>query len=241
MKKVLILGDGLLGSEIQRQTGWDLISRKKDGFDITHPDSLEKFVISWIDDIHFGRMGYAVEYDIILNCIAHTQTYSDDKNTHWDVNYKGVSYLVDFCNKFNIKLIHISTEFVYSNNPENSFPDEESLPHYSNNWYSYTKVLADEYIKLKSNNYLICRELHKPNPFIYPEVWDVNTSGDTVDKIANLIITLINKDAQGVYNVGTGGKNLSELSPNSKIIPPPSYVPKDTRMNLTKLNQFLNG
>ena len=32
--KVLVLGDGLLGSEIVRQTNWDCISRKKDGFDI---------------------------------------------------------------------------------------------------------------------------------------------------------------------------------------------------------------
>ena len=36
--KILILGNGLLGSEIQKQTGWDLISRKKDGFDITKPN-----------------------------------------------------------------------------------------------------------------------------------------------------------------------------------------------------------
>ena len=32
--KVLILGDGILGSEIAQQTGWDYISRKKDNFDI---------------------------------------------------------------------------------------------------------------------------------------------------------------------------------------------------------------
>ena len=28
--KALILGDGLLGSELHKQTGWDYISRKKD-------------------------------------------------------------------------------------------------------------------------------------------------------------------------------------------------------------------
>ena len=31
----LILGDGLLGSEIVKQTGWDYASRKKDGIDFT--------------------------------------------------------------------------------------------------------------------------------------------------------------------------------------------------------------
>ena len=31
--RVVVLGDGLLGSEIIKQTGWDIISRKKNGFD----------------------------------------------------------------------------------------------------------------------------------------------------------------------------------------------------------------
>jgi hypothetical protein len=29
--KVLVLGDGLLGNEIIKQTNWDYLSRKKDG------------------------------------------------------------------------------------------------------------------------------------------------------------------------------------------------------------------
>ena len=28
-KKILVLGDGLLGSELVKQTGWDYVSRKK--------------------------------------------------------------------------------------------------------------------------------------------------------------------------------------------------------------------
>ena len=35
---VVILGNGLLGMEIQKQTGWDIISKKENGFDITQPN-----------------------------------------------------------------------------------------------------------------------------------------------------------------------------------------------------------
>ena len=36
----LILGDGLLGSELAKQTGWSYISRKKvDKFDLTKPET----------------------------------------------------------------------------------------------------------------------------------------------------------------------------------------------------------
>jgi dTDP-4-dehydrorhamnose reductase len=95
--KVLVLGDGLLGSEIVKQTNWDYISRKKDGFDITKND--------------FNFHGY----DVIINCIAFTNTYSNDKENNWNVNYKAVADLVDYCNNQNIKLVHISTDYVYTN------------------------------------------------------------------------------------------------------------------------------
>lgn len=222
--KVLILGDGLLGSEINKQTQWDIISRKKDKIEVLDFDL-------WNHKL--------IPYNAIVNCIAYTDSYSKDKENHYKVNYEFVSKLVSFCNKNNKKLVHISTEFVYAHNT--SLPTEEDIPQPHNSWYAYTKLLADEFIQLKSNEYLICRELHKSNPFPYEKVWDVQTSGDTVNKIAELIIKLINKNASGTYNVGTGEKNLKELAPNSILIPPPIYVPKDTRMNLDKLNKFLNG
>jgi hypothetical protein len=221
--KVLVLGDGLLGSELVKQTGWDYFSRKKDGFDITD----YQYMINIFPD-----------YDIIVNCIANTNSYLDDKKSHWDTNYEFAALVSDITNTEQIKLVHISTEFVYADNPTPA--TEEDLPQHDRSWYAHTKVLADAYIQLNHSNYLICRELHKPNPFPYDKVWKVQTSGDTVDKIAELIIKLINKNAQGVFNVGTGDKWLRELAPNAEEIEAPAHVPKDTRMNLDKLNKFLN-
>lgn len=221
--KALILGDGLLGSEIHNQTGWDQASRKLGNLDI---------------DDWWGLLNLVVKYDVVINCIAHTDSYSKDKALHWDINYKFTSDLCDICTTEGIKLIHISTEFVYANNPTPA--NEEELPIPDNTWYAYTKLLADEYIKLHGNNFLICRELHKPKPFPYDKVWRVQTSGDFVGKIAKLIIKLINKNAYGVYNVGTGDKFLKELAPTSLEVAPPLHVPKDTRMNINKLNNFLN-
>ena len=89
--KVLILGDGLLGSEIHKQTGWDFTSRKK-GFNIRNIELIDK------------------KYTTILNCIAHTDTYSEDKEIHWDVNCVFVKNLIYFCNKNNIKLITFNVD-----------------------------------------------------------------------------------------------------------------------------------
>ena len=218
----LILGDGLLGSEIAAQTGWDVASRKKGNLDI---------------ESYWELYDLVYDYDTVVNCIANTDSYSTDKQAHWDVNYKFATNLSDLCKLRAKKLVHISTEFVYANNLYP--PTEEDLPLPDHTWYAYTKLLADEYIKLTNNNFLICRELHKPKLLNYSEVWNVKTSGDTVDKIATLIIKLINKNATGIYNVGTGDKTLSDIFPNLPRVAPPSNVPEDTRMNLNKLNKLL--
>ena len=224
MKSRLILGDGILGSKLHKLTGWDYISRKKDGIDFNDFNSYYEHILS---------------YSEVINCIANTDSYSDDKDKHLNTNFRFAVNLSDICNNLNIKLIHISTEFVYANNIQP--PTEEDLPLPDKSWYAYSKLLADEYISLTNNNFLICRLLHKPNPFPYDDVWDVITSGDTVDKISSLIVQLIKEGATGIFNVGTGRKKLSNIAPGKKVIPKPNHVPFDTSMNLSKLNLFLNN
>lgn len=226
----VILGDGILGKELQSQTGWDYISRSKDGFDALNPD------FNLLIGQEHGVIFYP-KYDTIINCIANTDSYSEDLQSHLDVNYKFAIALADFCNKWKIKLVQISTEFVYANN---KFPPKETdLPLPDNTWYAKTKLLADQYISLMCDDYLICRELHKANDFSPKQVWDVVTNGDRVKNIAPLITKLINKKATGIFNVGTKRKTYLDLCPEKEVIFPPSYVPKDTSMCVDKLNKFL--
>lgn len=234
---IVVLGDGLLGSELIKQTEWDYISRKKDGFDITKPETFVKHFITVYDGVIFSP-----KYDYIVNCIAYTDTYSPSKELNWNINYKGVADLVDFCNKWNIKLIHISTDYVYTNSVSEA--SETDIPIHGNNWYSYTKLLADAYIELKSNNYLICRETHKPNPFPYNKAWvDQVGNFDYVDIIAKLIIKLINNNSSGIVNVGTELKSIYDLAlrTNKNILSSikPDVTPSDTSMNLDKLKLII--
>ena len=85
---VLILGNGLLGSEIIRQTNWDYLAREKDNFDFCNPQT-------YVDKLS--------DYDIILNCVGYTNTYSEEKEKHREVNYIGVVELSDICQNYNKK------------------------------------------------------------------------------------------------------------------------------------------
>ena len=234
--RILILGDGLLGKEIHNQTGWDIISRKENGFDITHPDRFTQYFIDTFDGLAAIK-----KYDILINCIANTNTYSTSKEEHWNINYKGVADLVDFCNMWNIKLVHISTDYVYTNSINEV--SENDIPIHGNNWYSYTKLLGDAYIELKSNDYLICRGTHKPNPFPYDKAWiDQIGNFDYVDVMADLIIQLVKNNNIGLFNMGTQTKSIFELASQTtpvKVAFRPSETPGNTTMNVNKLNDAL--
>ena len=222
--RVLVLGDGLLGTEIVKQTGWNYISRRKDSFDIK---DFSKF---------HDTMS---QYDVIVNCIANTNTYSNDKKDHWETNYKFVDTLIDFCNNINIKLVHISTDYVYTGSVENA--TEEDVPVHCSNWYGYTKLLSDGLVQLRCDDYLLVRCSHKPNPFPYNKAWiDLVGNFDYVDIIASKIIQLVENRNFGLFNVGTKSKTIYDLakSTNEEVEPvnSPIYTPKNISMCTEKMN-----
>ena len=235
MSRIVILGDGLLGSELAHQTNWDVVSRKVNAFDLTDAITFDQLL-----ETYDGMMQRA-KYDIIINCIANTDTYSKDRQAHWDVNYKGVAELTDFCNYWGIKLVHISSDYVYANST--GVPTEEDIPVHQETYYAYTKLLADAYIELKSKDYLIVRATHKESPFKHEVAW-INQLGsfDYVDQIVPLIIRLVNSGASGIYNVGTELKSMYDLAKRTakgvraSLAPP--LVPTNTQMNLDKFNSI---
>lgn len=224
---VLILGDGLLGSEIKKQSGWDCISRKRNTFSV---DNFEKFIPK-------------NKYNVIINCIANTDTYSKNSQLHWDINYKFVHNLIEFCNQNDIKLVHISTDYLYTGSVNNA--SEQDVPVHCNTWYGYTKLLSDGLVQLVSKNYLLIRCTHKPNPFPYPKAWiDQIGNFDYVNVISELIIESVKKELQGLYNLGTDVKTMFELASQTNQVDKdfsPLDVPKNTSMNINKLKMDLNN
>ena len=199
---VLVLGDGLLGSEIIKQTKWDYLSQEEDGIDV-----VERPWELWekIDDI---------DPDVVLNCIGYTNTYDPDREQHWKVNFEFVANLVNFCGTRDIPLVHISTDYIYANS-RGGFA-ENDIPVHQETWYSYCKLLADGYVQT-SDDYLLIRCSFKPTPFPYEKAYgNVVGTFDYVDVIASQIIELIKEGRHGVWNVGTKSKTMVELAQRTK-------------------------
>ena len=226
--KVVVLGDGLLGTEIVKQTNWDYFSRKKDNLNITN-------IVTWSHLL--------LPYDVIVNCIAYTKTYDSNKQLHWDINYKAVSELVDYCNNHNKKLIHISTDEVYGSlelDSENKFT-EQTL--YSpNSPYSASKAASDHFVNAWrttygvptiitncSNNYGPSQHIEKFIPKVIAHALEdvaipVYGTGDNVrdwlyveDHCHAINLVLKNGKVGQKYNIG-GGVELSNLELVKKIL-----------------------
>ena len=227
--KIVILGEGLLGTTLKTMYGWDVVSLESHQIDFTKPETYKDHILN---------------YDVVINCIANTDTYSQEREDHWNVNYKGVSDLVDVCNEYKIKLVQISTDYVYGGGALNCTEDE--VPVHQQTWYSYTKLLGDSHVQLKSNNYLIVRGGHKPRPFPFDKAYD-NIMGnfDYVDVNCEIIEKLITKNASGVFNIGTEPKSIYDLAKQTKedVLRTTCMscpIPKTLLMNLSKLKKFLN-
>ena len=224
MANNIILGYGVLGKELVKQTGWDYLSRSfNKNFDFKTVNSYSKIISN---------------YDTVINCIANTNTYGNHKEKHWDINYKAVSELVDTCNHHNQKLAHISTDYIYSGSNQNA--DINDVPVHNKTWYGYSKLLGDAHVQLKCKDYLIIRCGHKAKPFEYDKAFeDIIGNFDYVDKIAELIIKLINDNIKGLRNVGTELKSMYDLALETKSDVIKSkcnnkLMPKDISMRIKK-------
>jgi len=200
--KILVLGDGLLGSHIISQTGWDYLSMDKDDIDV-----VEDFegLIYLIDDI---------EPDVVVNCIGYTDTYGKDRKPHWEINFRFVVNLCDFCDSRNIRLVHMSTDYIYAQS-RGGFA-ETDIPVHQETWYSYTKLLSDGYVQL-FDDFLLIRGSLKPTPFPYEKAFgNVKGTFDYADTIAEQIIELVRENRTGVWNIGTPSKTMYELAKQTR-------------------------
>lgn len=218
----LILGNGLVGGELQRQTGWDCVARDSHGFDVRYTDLYD---------------AYLRGHDTIINCIGYVKDYYN-RDMNWVTNWQAVIDLVDWCNKNKVKFVHMSSDCVYRG--RKPYARETDVPVHAENWYAYTKLLADGYVQARANHYLMVRMALKGKPFPFDAVSDRVGNFDYVDKIVEIIVRLIKADASGVFNIGTDPKSMLHLARLTKPTIETDGKPAiDMTMNLEKMEGLL--
>jgi dTDP-4-dehydrorhamnose reductase len=216
--KILLLGSkGMLGSECQK-----VLSQE---FEIMAPEKKDLDIVSW--DKVIDRL-QRMDPKIVLNCAAITDVDSCESHreayTVRKINVEGPRNLAQGAARFNCKIIHISSEHVFSGEkgiPQPYFEDDPLDPI---SVYGKTKMESEIAIKDNLSDHLIIRSgwLYgsQGNNFVKSLVSDaLNKKGRKSLKIPNdqygsptwayrlalQIRDLIRADARGTYHATSEG------------------------------------
>jgi dTDP-4-dehydrorhamnose reductase len=149
MKKVLVTGaNGQLGQCIRK------IAPKYSNIEFLFKNSKEL-------DITNGAMVNAIfesnKFDYCINCAAYTNVEQAEKTPAiaFKVNAEGVKNLAIACDKTEVMLIHISTDYVFDGEKNRPYTVEDT-PNPINE-YGKSKLLGEEYIKQHLDHFKIIR------------------------------------------------------------------------------------
>lgn len=234
MEKVLLTGgSGLLGKEILKNLP-EILAPTRSEFDVTNFDQIDGFLRD-------------ADIDTIIHAAAFTSPPLIDKDpiNALRINIVGTSYIAEICALRNIRLVYISTDYVFKGDKGNYGEMDEVLPQ---NLYAWSKLGGECAVKMHEDSLIIRTSFCEP-VFPYDKAFvDQYTSRDSVEIIAPLIlkITFI-KDLKGVIHLGTERKTVKELAVklgkadvgDLKISEVSFKVPKDTSFNCGKIDQLL--
>lgn len=157
--------------------------------------------------------------DLIVHAAAYTNVSGAEKERDqcWAINVGGTRHIAQSANLVGAKLIHISTDYVFSGETGNY--RETDTPGPVVNFYSLSKLVAEEAARV-AQRHLILRTSFRPREFEYPVAFsDVYTSQDYVDIIAPLLAQVIThglKIDDEVLHVVTDRKSVYELARRRK-------------------------
>lgn len=226
MKILLFGGSGTLGAELRKLNA-----------DIFCPTHSECDIYQYTE---ICRVVDEVKPDIIINAAAVIDNRQIDKNPCPAIadNIIGAANLAIVSYSKNIRLVYLSTDYIYEGTRGNYREDDPIKPF---NLYSWTK-LGGECSAVAVKNHLIIRTSFGKNSFDYDQAFtDKWVSKDYVDVIAPLILEAALSPLTGVLNLGTERKTLfdhaKERNPDVKPIRLSDtnfFTPYDTSLNLQK-------
>ena len=161
-----------------------------------------------------------------------------------NLNIIGTANITKICHKLNIKLIYISTNYVYPGLKGNYSEKDSLLP--VNN-YAWSKLGGETSVQLYKNS-LILRVCMTEKPFIHKKAFaNVKTSFIYQEEVAKILFKLINK--KGVINIGGSSRFIYDFvkkeNKNIKKIHLKKHLdlgmPINSSINISKLKKMIKN
>ncbi len=260
MDNILVTGsDGQLGSEIKALAsgyGYNFLFASKDKLDITDKLNIENFIRQY-------------NITIVINCASYTAVdkAEDEQEIANKINNTAVNYLAYLSLIYNIKLIHISTDYVFDGKNNKPYSEDDIVSPIS--IYGQTKLDGENkmlsYNLQKSiiirtswlyssfgNNFvktmLSFEKKQKSLGVVYDQIGTPTYARDLAKVILDIIPQINDKSTQ-IYHYSNGGvisrydfaKAIFEISNvDVKVYPieTKNYLTKAIRPQYSVLNKF---
>lgn len=160
--KIIITGcKGQLGTEIQKQ-----LREGKSEID-SIPDKLKNAMVASVDlpELDISDYDMVDEYirrqkpDVIINCAAFTNV--DGCETNRDAAFKanaiGPRNLAQAAEKNGARLVHVSTDYVFSGVANGEVPQDEATQPNPISAYGSTKLMGEKYVQMFCHRHFIVR------------------------------------------------------------------------------------
>ena len=232
-KILLSGGSGLLGKALQKIDA-SIIAPPHSELDVRNKESIDACIEKY-------------KPDIFLHAAAFTSPPRCDESPveALQTNIIGTGNVVLSTTEKKVRLVYISTDYVFKGDKGNYAEDDEVFPQ---NLYAWTKLGGECAVRTHKNS-LIIRTSFSPDIFPYDAAFiDQYTSRDSVSVIARLIYTLIQADVvEPVVHVGTERKTVKELAlalgksdvTDLRRSEVSFATPEDTSLDISILQQYL--
>ena len=226
MQILLTGGSGLLGTEILK-LGTNVLAPTRKELDIRDASAVAAYVAN-------------AAPDVILHAAAATdnRNIEADPTEAIDVNIKGTANIARTCLGTDIRLVYVSTDYVYKGDRGDYAETDELLP---SNLYAWTKLAGEAAVRTVPNH-LIIRTSFGASQFDHPQAFaDKWSSKDYVDRIAPKILKATKGTVRGVLNIGGPRRTIYdyavERNPDvnkARLSGSSLDSPIDTSLNLKK-------
>lgn len=182
MAKLRVLmtgGNGQLGQALQAQwpNTYELVALSHEQLAI---ENIEQCV----------RIFLQIKPHLVINCAAFTAVdrAETEPDLAYDINEQGVRNLVRICQKKRIKLLHISSDYVYSS-AEVTPLKESAIPNPINE-YGHSKLAGDKAVLAMGKQALLLRSSWLFSPYgqnFVKSIWQKLGAGETVSVVKDQV------------------------------------------------------
>tara|TARA_B100001057_G_scaffold224683_1_gene224996 strand:+ start:1015 stop:1731 length:717 start_codon:yes stop_codon:yes gene_type:complete len=233
-KKIVITGgSGRFGSQIKNfKSKHSTYFPSKKKLDILNLRNIRNYLKKIKPDILIHLAGLSRPMNV----------HEKNINKSIDLNIIGTANITKVCSEQKIKLIYISTNYVYPGTKGN-YKETDPLKPVNN--YAWSKLGGEASVQLYKNS-LIMRVSMTEKPFVHSKAFaNVKTSFMYHQDVVKILFKLLHK--KGVINIGGKSQNIYEFAKkeNKKVKKiymrknSQTKMPRDSSLNLTKLKKYL--